>query len=154
MVKSNRMNFLLSRLTTPDPLLPDVLLGQPLTLLERLNLSAALDKLNQQAQAKLNAGDKLEPLLEPGTAIAAGTGFWKKCKLWVEVRSLGMKSKKTEVQITGRLQAIQQQFKSSHRLVKSFALAGNCRWASADANKHWNLNKFWQLAPDNRKIDY
>ncbi|AUT01186.1 hypothetical protein CLI64_12665 [Nostoc sp. CENA543] len=44
--------------TTPDPLLPPVGNKQPLSLPEKLRLQAALDGLNQEAAAKLQAGDK------------------------------------------------------------------------------------------------
>jgi tetratricopeptide (TPR) repeat protein len=42
-------------ITTPDPLLPQ--LNRPLSIQERLKLTAALDELNQQAAARLAAGD-------------------------------------------------------------------------------------------------
>ena len=46
-------------ITTPDPLLPYSVEERPLTPLERLRLTAALEQLNQQAAAKLAAGDRL-----------------------------------------------------------------------------------------------
>ncbi|QLE56414.1 lipopolysaccharide assembly protein LapB [Nostoc sp. TCL26-01] len=46
-------------ITTPDPLLPSLRGKRPLTLPERLKLEAALDELNQQAAATLQAGDKV-----------------------------------------------------------------------------------------------
>ncbi|MBE9035094.1 tetratricopeptide repeat protein [aff. Roholtiella sp. LEGE 12411] len=46
-------------LTTPDPLLPSLRDKQPLTQGERQKLEVALDELNQEAAAKLQAGDKL-----------------------------------------------------------------------------------------------
>ncbi|WP_414577088.1 tetratricopeptide repeat protein [Anabaena sp. CCY 9402-a] len=45
-------------ITTPDPLLPNLRDKQPLSLLEKLKLQAALDELNQEAVVKLQAGDK------------------------------------------------------------------------------------------------
>lgn len=46
-------------ITTPDPLLPNVSKNQQLTLAEQQKLSVALDELNQQAAAQLQAGDKV-----------------------------------------------------------------------------------------------
>ena len=96
-------------LTTPDPLLP---VAQPLNPLERLRLAAALDELNQQAQAKLEAGD----------TVGAFEIWHRELRLrravssLQEVEALGRvgaiawsENQKTEVQlITGRLQTIQQ----------------------------------------------
>jgi tetratricopeptide (TPR) repeat protein len=45
-------------ITTPDPLLPNLRDKQPLSLLEKVKLQAALDELNQEAVVKLQAGDK------------------------------------------------------------------------------------------------
>ncbi|MEA5565551.1 hypothetical protein [Anabaena sp. UHCC 0399] len=45
-------------ITTPDPLLPNLRDKQPLSLLEKLKLQAALDELNQEAAVQLQAGDK------------------------------------------------------------------------------------------------
>ncbi|UKO96828.1 tetratricopeptide repeat protein [Nostoc sp. UHCC 0870] len=45
-------------ISTPDPLLPNLRDKQPLSLLEKLKLQAALDELNQEAVVKLQAGDK------------------------------------------------------------------------------------------------
>lgn len=44
-------------ITTPDPLLPSLGKQQSLTAAERQKLEVALDELNQQATAKLQAGD-------------------------------------------------------------------------------------------------
>ena len=46
-------------ITTPDPLLPSARGKQPLTPAERQKLEVALDELNQQAAAKLQAGDSV-----------------------------------------------------------------------------------------------
>ncbi|RCJ33546.1 hypothetical protein A6770_17975 [Nostoc minutum NIES-26] len=46
-------------ITTPDPLLPTLSNNQQLTLGDQLNLEVALNELNQQAAAKLQAGDKV-----------------------------------------------------------------------------------------------
>lgn len=45
-------------ITTPDPLLPPGINKQPLTLPQQQNLQRALDELNQEATAKLQAGDE------------------------------------------------------------------------------------------------
>ncbi|MBD2360298.1 hypothetical protein H6G36_03630 [Anabaena minutissima FACHB-250] len=45
-------------ITTPDPLLPNLRDKQPLSLLEKLKLQAALDELNQAAVVQLQAGEK------------------------------------------------------------------------------------------------
>ncbi|MEA5503985.1 hypothetical protein VB735_12850 [Halotia wernerae UHCC 0503] len=46
-------------ITTPDPLLPTLSDKQPLTLQEQQRLALALDLLNQDAAAKLQAGNKV-----------------------------------------------------------------------------------------------
>ncbi|WP_414755450.1 tetratricopeptide repeat protein [Anabaena sp. CCY 9910] len=46
-------------ITTPDPLVPTLRDKQQLTVAEQQKLEAALDELNQQATAKLQAGDNL-----------------------------------------------------------------------------------------------
>ncbi|NDJ20575.1 tetratricopeptide repeat protein [Nostoc sp. B(2019)] len=46
-------------ITTPDPLLPPSRDKQPLTQAEMQKLKVALDELNQEAAAKLQAGDKV-----------------------------------------------------------------------------------------------
>ncbi|MGD1874551.1 MAG: tetratricopeptide repeat protein [Mastigocoleus sp.] len=45
-------------ITTPDPLLPKTSKNQPLSSQEKQNLAVALDRLNQEAAAKLVSGDK------------------------------------------------------------------------------------------------
>jgi len=98
-------------ITTPDPLLPQS--DQPLTPQEQLKLRAALNELNQQAAAKLAAGDRmgafdtwnrelrlrraLGPLEEVEALGRVGAIAWSE-------------NQRAEVQvITKRLQAIQQQ---------------------------------------------
>lgn len=131
--KSNPNEFPVNplELTTPDPLLPRRTLGQPLTLLERLNLSAALDKLNQQAQAKLNAGDRVGAfeIWNRELRLRRALGFLEEVEALGRVGAIAWnENQKTEVQIiTGRLQAIQQQFKSQPsidlNLLRSLATA-------------------------------
>ena len=102
-------------ITTPDPLLPGSVVNRPLTLVERINLTAALDKLNLQAEAKLNAEDR-----------AGAFEIWnRELRLrrvlgsLQEVEALGRvgaiawnENQKMEVQfITKRLQTIQEQIK-------------------------------------------
>ena len=45
-------------ITAPDPLLPSAATKEPLTPREKQQLEAALDKLNQEASAKFQAGDQ------------------------------------------------------------------------------------------------
>jgi tetratricopeptide (TPR) repeat protein len=100
-------------ITTPDPLLPSSSLKQPLTSQERLQLKAALDKLNAQATAQLQTSNP-----------AAAYEIWhRELRLrrvlgsLEEVEALGrvggiawQDNQKAEVKlITGRLQAIQKQ---------------------------------------------
>ncbi len=100
-------------ITAPDPLLPQWPLKQPLSPQERSELKAALDKLNSQATAQFQAGNK-----------AAAFEIWhRELRLrralgpLEEVEALGrvggiawQDNQKAELPlITGRLQAIQQQ---------------------------------------------
>ena len=131
--KSNPNEFPVNPLeiTTPDPLLPRRTLGQPLTLLERINLSAALDKLNQQAQAKLNAGDRAGAfeIWNRELRLRRALGFSAEVEALGRVGAIAWnENQKTQVQIiTGRLQAIQQQLKSQPssdlNLLRSLAVA-------------------------------
>ncbi|MEH2196501.1 MAG: tetratricopeptide repeat protein [Nostoc sp.] len=107
-------------ITTPDPLLPRLPKDkQPLTLQEQQNLEPALSTLNQEAAAKLQAGDKVTafeiwnrelrlrrffgPLAEVQALSRVGAIAWKQ-------------NDKEEVQyILQRLQAIQKQEKSQKK---------------------------------------
>lgn len=103
-------------ITKPDPLLPRSVVNQPLTPLETLKLAAALNELNQQAQAKLQAGDRVGAfeIWNRELRLRRALGYLE------EVEALGRvgviawsENQSTQVQIiTGRLRAIQQQTKS------------------------------------------
>ncbi|MBW4574936.1 MAG: tetratricopeptide repeat protein [Aphanothece sp. CMT-3BRIN-NPC111] len=100
-------------MTTPDPLLPQSPLKQPLSPQERLQLKADLDELNAQAGAQFKAGN----------ALAAYEIWHRELRLrrvlgpLEEIEALGrvggiawQDNQKAEVQlITKRLQAIQQE---------------------------------------------
>ncbi|MEA5602399.1 hypothetical protein [Nostoc sp. UHCC 0252] len=107
-------------ITTPDPLLPRLPKDkQPLTLQEQQKLEPALDALNQEAAAKLQAGDQIAafeiwnrelrlrrffgPLAEVQALSRVGAIAWKQ-------------NNGEEVQyITQRLQAIQKQAQSQKK---------------------------------------
>ncbi|MDF5713581.1 MAG: hypothetical protein PUP93_06750 [Rhizonema sp. NSF051] len=99
-------------ITVPDPLLPKLLPNQPLTPEQRQKLEVALDELNQQAAAKLQADDReaafdiwnrelrlrqaLGPLAEVQALSRVGEIAWRR-------------NQRLEVQyITQRLQTIQK----------------------------------------------
>ncbi|BAY81455.1 hypothetical protein NIES267_09310 [Calothrix parasitica NIES-267] len=102
-------------ITLPDPLLPQTNNQQPLSSQEKRSLEAALDKLNQEATAKLQAGDtdgafstwnrelRLRRYLGTASEIQAlqrvgGVAYTKNNRLQIRY-------------ITQRLQAIQKQVK-------------------------------------------
>ncbi|MBH8553698.1 hypothetical protein I8751_15230 [Nostocaceae cyanobacterium CENA357] len=103
-------------ITTPDPLLPNLTDKQPLTLQEQQRLAVALDLLNQDAAAKLQAGNK----------VAAFETWNRELRLrrflgsLAEVQALSRvgaiawnENDRQQVQyITQRLQAIQKQTQS------------------------------------------
>ncbi len=103
-------------ITTPDPLLPNLTNKQPLTFREQQRLVLALDLLNQDAAAKLQAGNK----------VAAFEVWNRELRLrrflgsLAEVQALSRvgaiawnENDRQEVQyITQRLQAIQKQTQS------------------------------------------
>jgi tetratricopeptide (TPR) repeat protein len=107
-------------ITTPDPLLPRLPKDkQPLTLQEQQKLEPALDALNQEAAAKLQAGDQIAafeiwnrelrlrrffgPLAEVQALSRVGAIAWK--------QNYGEEVK----YITQRLQAIQKQTQSQKK---------------------------------------
>ncbi|TBR60758.1 hypothetical protein B4U84_07905 [Westiellopsis prolifica IICB1] len=105
-------------ITTPDPLLPrnpdkD---KQPLSVIEQLRLETELDKLNQQATAKLQAGDELGAfdIWNRELRLRRYLGSIKEVQALGRVGAVAyQKSNRPEVQyITQRLQAIQKQAKS------------------------------------------
>ncbi|HLO83965.1 MAG TPA: hypothetical protein VK203_02975 [Nostocaceae cyanobacterium] len=77
-------------ITTPDPLLPPLVDKQPLSLAELQRLETALDELNQQATATLQAGDR-------ETAF----NIWNR-----ELRLRRFLGTLTEIQALGRVGAI------------------------------------------------
>lgn len=115
----SKLNPLEIKTKTPDPLLPQSTLERPLNELETQQLRTALDELNAQATAQLNAGN----------SPAAFEIWYRELRLrrslgtLEEVRSLGRvgeiawnNNKSTEVQvITQRLQAIQQQLEARNK---------------------------------------
>ncbi|KOP25698.1 hypothetical protein AMR41_15170 [Hapalosiphon sp. MRB220] len=105
-------------ITTPDPLLPrnpgkD---KQPLSVIEQLRLETELDELNQQATAKLQAGDELGAfeIWNRELRLRRYLGYIKEVQALGRVGAVAyQKSNRPEVQyITQRLQAIQKQAQS------------------------------------------
>ncbi len=105
-------------ITTPDPLLPrnpdkD---KQPLSVIEQQRLETELDKLNQQATAKLQAGDELGAfdIWNRELRLRRYLGSIKEVQALGRVGAVAyQKSNRPEVQyITQRLQAIQKQAQS------------------------------------------
>jgi tetratricopeptide (TPR) repeat protein len=103
-------------ITTPDPLLPRPAVNQRLTPPERLKLAAALDELNQQAQANLEAGDRVGAfaIWNRELRLRRALGYLEEVEALGRVGGIAWsENQTTEVQIiTGRLQAIRRQTKS------------------------------------------
>ncbi len=101
---------------TPDPLLPS---ATP-TPAEQKNLSVALDELNSQAQAKLNAGDKIGAfeLWNRELRLRRVLGFLAETQALGRVGGISWtENEPYQVQvITQRLDTISQQLKSSNDL--------------------------------------
>jgi len=116
-------------ITTPDPLLPQP--KRPLTGLERLKLKAALDELNQQAAARLAAGDNAGAFAvwNRELRLRRALGFQEEVEALGRVGEIAWRENQPlEVRvITRRLQAIQQQVPSQPtvnlRLLRSLGLA-------------------------------
>lgn len=108
---------------TPDPLLP----SPTPTPEEQKNLSVALDQLNSQAQAKLNAGDKLGAFetWNRELRLRRVLGFLAETQALGRVGAIAWtENERYQVQvITQRLDAIWQQVKSSNDLQLLTALA-------------------------------
>lgn len=102
-------------ITTPDPLLPYSVEERPLTPLERLRLIATLEQLNQQAAAKLAAGDRIGAfeIWNRELRLRRSLGYLEEVKALSRVGAIAWsESQRLEVQvITQRLQEIQQQTK-------------------------------------------
>ncbi|QKQ76387.1 lipopolysaccharide assembly protein LapB [Nostoc sp. TCL240-02] len=104
-------------ITTPDPLLPRLPKDkQPLTLQEQQNLEPALDALNQQAAAKLQAGDQVGAfeIWNRELRLRRFLGSLAEVQALSRVGAIAWKQNDgEEVQyITQRLQAIQKQAQS------------------------------------------
>jgi tetratricopeptide (TPR) repeat protein len=104
-------------ITTPDPLLPRLPKDkQPLTLQEQQNLEPALDALNQQAAAKLQAGDQVAAfeIWNRELRLRRFLGSLAEVQALSRVGAIAWKQNDgEEVQyITQRLQAIQKQAQS------------------------------------------
>ncbi|MBE8999539.1 MULTISPECIES: tetratricopeptide repeat protein [unclassified Nostoc] len=104
-------------ITTPDPLLPRLPKDkQPLTLQEQQNLELALDALNQEAAAKLQAGDRVAAfeIWNRELRLRRFLGFLAEVQALSRVGAIAWKQNDgEEVQyITQRLQAIQKQAQS------------------------------------------
>lgn len=103
-------------ITTPDPLLPFSLEERPLSALERLKLAAALEQLNQQAAAKLVAGDRVEAfeIWNRELRLRRVLGFLEEVAALSRVGAIAWRqNQRAEVQvITRRLQEVQQQTKA------------------------------------------
>lgn len=125
--KSNEGFYNPLEITKPDPLLPNM---QPLTPAQQLELKAALDQLNQQAAARLAAGDSVGAfaIWNRELRLRRALGFQE------EVEALGRvgayawsENQRPQVQvITQRLLEIQQQIlskQSSLRLLNSLGFA-------------------------------
>ncbi|BAZ68901.1 MAG: tetratricopeptide repeat protein [Pelatocladus maniniholoensis HA4357-MV3] len=105
-------------ITTPDPLLPrnpdkD---KQPLSVIEQQKLETELDKLNQQATAKLQAGDELGAfdIWNRELRLRRYLGSLKEVQALGRVGAVAyQKSNRPQIRyITQRLQAIQKQAQS------------------------------------------
>ncbi|MCX7592986.1 MAG: hypothetical protein N2235_04345 [Fischerella sp.] len=102
--------------TTPDPLLPRDPKKQPLSASELQQLETALDRLNQEAVAKLQAGDELGAFdtWNRELRLRRYLGSLKEVQALGRVGAIAyQKNNRPEVQyITQRLQAIQKQAQS------------------------------------------
>ncbi|MBD2770742.1 tetratricopeptide repeat protein [Iningainema tapete] len=105
-------------ITTPDPLLPQP--QQPLTPAERQKLEAALDELNQQATAKLQAGDQVTAFEIWNRELRLRRAFGAIAEVQALSRVGAIAWRNNERQqlqyITQRLQTVQTQAKSQNTL--------------------------------------
>ena len=103
-------------ITMPDPLLPGPVQASPLNPLQRQDLTAALDELNQQAAAELKAGNSVRAfeIWNRELRLRRALGLLEEVEALGRVGAIAWtENQRTEVQIiTQRLQAIQQQAKS------------------------------------------
>ncbi|MEH1942109.1 MAG: hypothetical protein V7L01_18090 [Nostoc sp.] len=111
-------------ITTPDPLLPRLPKNkQPLTLEEQQNLEPALDALNQEATAKLQAGDQVAAfeIWNRELRLRRFLGSLAEVQALSRVGAIAWKQNDPqEVQyITQRLQAIQKQAQSQKKTAQT-----------------------------------
>lgn len=103
-------------ITIPDPLLPAEANQQPLSLEQKRILSAALDKLNQEATAKLQAGDTEEAFDTWNRELRLRRYLGTLAEVEALERVGGVayrKNNRIQIRyITERLQAIQKQIQS------------------------------------------
>ncbi|MEO1372744.1 MAG: hypothetical protein AAFW70_00155 [Cyanobacteria bacterium J06635_10] len=104
-------------ITTPDPLIPPGANKQPLSLEEKRSLSAALDKLNNDATAKLQAGDTQGAFTTWNRELRLRRYLGKLAEIEALSRVGGVAYTKNNRQqikyITQRLQVIQKQAQST-----------------------------------------
>jgi tetratricopeptide (TPR) repeat protein len=103
-------------ITTPDPLLPTLTDKQPLTLQEQQRLAVALDLLNQDAAAKLQAGDQVTAfeIWNRELRLRRFLGSLVEVQALSQVGAIAWnENDRQQVQyITQRLQAVQKQTQS------------------------------------------
>ncbi|MEM9925240.1 MAG: hypothetical protein AAF915_16060 [Cyanobacteria bacterium P01_D01_bin.50] len=104
-------------ITTPDPLIPPGANKQPLSLEEKRSLSAALDKLNNDATAKLKVGDTQGAFATWNRELRLRRYLGKLAEIEALSRVGGVaytKNNRQQIQyITQRLQVIQKQAQST-----------------------------------------
>lgn len=103
-------------ISVPDPLLPASANQQPLSIEEKRSLEAALDKLNQEATAKLQAGDTEAAFATWNRELRLRRYLGRLAEIQALQRVGGVAYTKNNRQqiryITERLQAIQKQAQS------------------------------------------
>jgi len=105
-------------ITVPDPLIPESANQRPLNLEQKRSLEAALDKLNQEATTKLQAGDT-EGAFETWNRelrLRRYLGTLEEIEALQRVGGVAYtKNNRQQIRyITQRLQAIQKQLQSQH----------------------------------------
>ncbi|MBH8575547.1 tetratricopeptide repeat protein [Nostocaceae cyanobacterium CENA369] len=109
-------------ITTPDPLLPNLSGKQQLTPEQQLNLELALNELNQQATAKLQAGDKVAAfeIWNRELRLRRFLGALAEVQALSRVGAIAWnESERQEIYyITQRLQAIQKQAQPPKNVAK------------------------------------
>ncbi len=109
-------------ITKPDPLVPTLRDKQQLTVPERQKLEAALDELNQQATAKLQAGDNLGAfeIWNRELRLRRYLGAVTEVKALSRVGEIAWNQNDSQelLYITQRLQAIQKQVQLQNKNVQ------------------------------------